>query len=79
MKLINAEYLVRGLGYIRSIADIENAVVTSEDYTSIRIKDIAKVSLGPETRRGILDKEGAEVVGGRCCSTLWRQSDGSNQ
>ena len=63
IEINNAEYLVRGLGYIRSIADIENAVVTSEDYTSIRIKDIGKVALGPETRRGILDKEGAEVVG----------------
>ena len=63
IEINNAEYLVRGLGYIKSIADIENAVVTSEDYTSIRIKDIGKVALGPETRRGILDKEGAEVVG----------------
>ncbi|MGA1149864.1 MAG: efflux RND transporter permease subunit [Flavobacteriaceae bacterium] len=63
IEINNAEYLVRGLGYIRSIADIENAVVTSEDYISIRIKDIGKVSLGPETRRGLLDKEGAEVVG----------------
>ena len=63
IEINNAEYLVWGLGYIKSIADIENAVVTSEDYTSIRIKDIGKVSLGPETRRGILDKEGAEVVG----------------
>ncbi|MFT6369905.1 MAG: Cu(I)/Ag(I) efflux system membrane protein CusA/SilA [Maribacter sp.] len=43
---------------------MENAVVTSENFTSIRIKDIAKVNLGPQTRRGILDKEGAEVVGG---------------
>ena len=60
----NAEYLVRGLGYIKSIADIESAVVTSENFTSIRIKDIAKVVLGAKTRRGILDKEGAEVVGG---------------
>jgi len=63
IEINNAEYLVRGLGYVKSIADIENAVVTSEDYTSIRIKDIGKVSLGPKTRRGLLDKEGAEVVG----------------
>lgn len=63
LEINQAEYLVRGLGYVKSIADIENAVVTSEDYTSIRIKDIGKVSLGPATRRGILDKEGAEVVG----------------
>jgi len=63
LEINKAEYLVRGLGYVKSIADIENAVVTSEDYTAIKIKDIGKVSLGPATRRGILDKEGAEVVG----------------
>lgn len=59
-----AEYLVRGLGYVKSIADIENAVVSSENYTPIKIKDVAKVTLGAMTRRGVLDKEGAEVVGG---------------
>ncbi len=64
LEINQAEYLVRGLGYVKSIEDIENAVVTSEDFTSIRIKDIANVSLGPAQRRGILDKEGAEVVGG---------------
>ncbi len=64
LEINQAEYLVRGLGYIKSIQDIEEAVVSSEDFTSIRIKDIANVSLGPATRRGILDKEGAEVVGG---------------
>ena len=64
LEINNAEYLVRGLGYVSSIADIENAVVSSKDFTTIKIKDIAKVSLGPATRRGILDKEGAEVVGG---------------
>ncbi|MCA0132925.1 efflux RND transporter permease subunit [Winogradskyella alexanderae] len=63
LEINQAEYLVRGLGYVKSISDIENAVVTSEDYTSIRIKDIGKVSLGPATRRGLLDKEGAEIVG----------------
>src|SRR5690606_17873523 len=64
LEINQAEYLVRGLGYVKSIADIENAVVASEDFTALRIKDIAKVSLGPAARRGILDKEGAEVVGG---------------
>jgi len=63
LEINQAEYLVRGLGYVKSISDIENAVVVSEDYTSIRIKDIGKVSIGPAARRGILDKEGAEVVG----------------
>jgi Cu(I)/Ag(I) efflux system membrane protein CusA/SilA len=64
LEINQAEYLVRGLGYVKSISDIENAVVTSKDYTSIRIKDVANVTLGPAARRGILDKEGAEVVGG---------------
>ncbi|MFX0555536.1 efflux RND transporter permease subunit [Maribacter sp. CXY002] len=64
LEMNQAEYLIRGLGYVKSIADIENAVVTSTNFTSIRVKDIANVHLGPATRRGILDKEGAEVVGG---------------
>ncbi|PKG50843.1 efflux RND transporter permease subunit [Olleya sp. 1-3] len=64
LEINQAEYLVRGLGYVKSVEDIENAVVTSADFTSIKIKDIGKVTLGPAARRGILDKEGAEVVGG---------------
>ncbi len=58
------EYLVRGLGYIRSISDIELAVVTVRDNVPLRVKDVARVSLGPATRRGLLDKGGAEVAGG---------------
>ncbi len=64
LEINQVEYLVRGLGYVKSIADIENAVVDAESYTSIRIKDVARVHLGPAARRGMLDKEGAEVVGG---------------
>ncbi len=64
LEINQAEYLIRGLGYIESIADLENSVVTSSDYTTIRIKDIGRVTEGPAERRGILDKEGAEVVGG---------------
>ncbi|MFC4094754.1 efflux RND transporter permease subunit [Euzebyella saccharophila] len=63
LEINQAEYLIRGLGYVKSLSDLENAVVTSSDFTSIRIKDIARVTHGPATRRGILDKEGAEVVG----------------
>ncbi len=59
-----AEYLVRGLGYIKSVEDIEKAVVAVHDNVPIRIKDVAVVSIGPATRRGMLDKDGAEVVGG---------------
>ena len=64
LEINKAEYLVRGLGYIKSLDDIKNAVVTATDFTSIRVQDVAQVSLGPAVRRGILDKEGAEVVGG---------------
>jgi Cu(I)/Ag(I) efflux system membrane protein CusA/SilA len=59
-----AEYFVRGLGYVKSIEDIENAVVSVNNNVPIRIKDIAFVNLGPATRRGILDKSGADAVGG---------------
>ena len=58
-----AEYLVRGLGYIESLSDLEEAVVAVNDNTPIRIKDVARVQMGPATRRGGLDKGGAEAVG----------------
>ncbi len=58
-----AEYLVRGLGYIKSLEDLEESVVAVNDNTPIRIKDVARVSFGPETRRGGLDKAGAEATG----------------
>ncbi|APQ16671.1 efflux RND transporter permease subunit [Maribacter hydrothermalis] len=64
IEINNAEYLIRGLGLIKEIEDIENTVVVSNDFVPLRVKDIAVVSLGPKERRGILDKEGAEVVGG---------------
>ena len=59
-----AEYLVRGLGYLKESADLEQAVVTVQDNVPIRVKDVARVGLGPATRRGLLDKGGAEVTGG---------------
>ena len=59
-----AEYFVRGLGYVKKIEDIEEAVVKVENNVPIRIKDIGVVHLGPATRRGILDKSGAPAVGG---------------
>lgn len=64
IEINKAEYMVRGLGYIKSLADIENSVVTVIENTPVLIKDVAFVSLGAEPRRGVLDKEGAEVVGG---------------
>lgn len=58
-----AEYLVRGLGYIKSLEDLEEAVVTVRNNTPVRIKDVAVVNFGPATRRGGLDKEGSEATG----------------
>jgi Cu(I)/Ag(I) efflux system membrane protein CusA/SilA len=64
IEINKAEYFIRGLGYIKTTEDIENTVVSVSNNKPILIKDIAHVSLGPETRRGVLDKGGAEVVGG---------------
>src|SRR5690606_29333593 len=58
------EYLLLGLGFIESIDDLEQAVVLVRDNTPIRIKDLARVTLGPAQRRGALDKTGADAVGG---------------
>ena len=59
----SAEYLVRGLGYIKNLGDLEKAVITVNGNTPIRIKDVAQVHYGPATRRGGLDKGGAEATG----------------
>jgi len=64
IEINQAEYLVRGLGYIKSVEDLEKAVVAVQDNVPVRVMDIGRVSLGPATRRGLLDKDGAEVVGG---------------
>jgi len=58
------EYLVRGLGYIKNLSDLEESVVTVKDNVPIRLKDVAKIQFGPATRRGGLDKSGVEAVGG---------------
>jgi len=63
IELNRAEYLVRGLGYIKSLEDLEQAVISVRDNVPIRIADVARVTLGPATRRGGLDKGGAEAVG----------------
>ncbi len=64
VEINKVEYLIRGLGYIKSIADIENTVITVRENIPVRIQDVAFVNVGPATRRGGLDKEGIEAVGG---------------
>lgn len=63
IEINNAEYLVRGLGYVKNIEDIEETVVKVVDNVPVRIKDIAFVTTGPAQRRGALDKAGADAVG----------------
>ncbi|MCH8100635.1 MAG: efflux RND transporter permease subunit [Proteobacteria bacterium] len=66
IEMAETEYMVRGKGYIRSIADIEKiAVGIDERGTPIRIKDVDKVQIGPELRRGVVELNGeGEVAGG---------------
>ena len=60
------EYMIRGRGYVQSVRDLEQIVLTvSADGTPIRIKDIGQVSVGPDLRRGVSDLDGAgEAVSG---------------
>ena len=66
VEMAETEYMVRGLGYIRSIEDIEDiAVGVDERGTPIRVRDIATVGTGPELRRGVAELNGeGEVAGG---------------
>ena len=60
-----AEYMIRGQGYVRSTADLEEAVLSSQNGTPIRVKDVGQVVLGPDIRRGASDLDGrGEVVSG---------------
>jgi Cu(I)/Ag(I) efflux system membrane protein CusA/SilA len=58
------EYAIRGVGFVRGLNDLSNAVIKDSNGTSILIRNVAAVSLGPALRRGALDKAGAEAVGG---------------
>ncbi|WP_182870673.1 efflux RND transporter permease subunit [Rhodopirellula sp. JC639] len=64
IELNKAEYVIRGLGFIKQIEDIEKTVVKVADNVPITIKDVGTVRLGPALRRGALDNAGAEAVGG---------------
>ncbi len=64
IELNKVEYVIRGLGFIEQIEDIQNTVVKVSDNVPITVADVGNVSLGPALRRGALDKAGAEAVGG---------------
>ncbi|MBI5438144.1 MAG: efflux RND transporter permease subunit [Nitrosomonadales bacterium] len=65
VEMAETEYMVRGKGYLRGAGDIEKLVVKSEKGTPVLIRDIARVELGPDERRGLTELNGeGEVVSG---------------
>jgi Cu(I)/Ag(I) efflux system membrane protein CusA/SilA len=60
-----AEYMIRGLGYLRSLTDLENVPVATKNGTPVLVRDLGTVSFGPDVRRGAADWQGqGETVGG---------------
>ncbi|MBS0336214.1 MAG: efflux RND transporter permease subunit [Proteobacteria bacterium] len=65
IELAETEFVVRGRGYLRGVTDIENLVVKADKGVPVLIRDVAKVELGPDERRGITELNGeGEVVAG---------------
>jgi len=64
IELNQAAYLVRGLGYVESVAQLNQAVVGTHQGVPVTLEQVAHVGLGPAERLGVLDKAGAEAVGG---------------
>jgi len=64
IEINRVEYVIRGVGFVKDLKDLEEAMVKAAGGLPIRIKDVAHVTAGPALRRGVLDKGGAETVGG---------------
>ncbi len=65
LEMSGAEYMVRGLGYLRSLSDLENVPLATKNGTPVLVKDLGTVSFGPDVRRGAADWQGeGETVGG---------------
>ncbi len=64
IEINRVEYMIRGLGFLKSTDDIAKSVIVARDNVPVTIGDVASVHTGPALRRGTLDKEGAEAVGG---------------
>jgi Cu(I)/Ag(I) efflux system membrane protein CusA/SilA len=58
------EFVVRGVGLVKGVGDLEKIVLMEREGTPIYLKDVARVELGGDFRRGVLDVDGNEVVGG---------------
>ncbi len=65
VEMTETEYMVRGRGYLRNLSDIGNIVLKTENGTPVLLKDVARIELGPDERRGLTELDGeGEVVGG---------------
>lgn len=65
LEMSGAEYMIRGLGYLRSLSDLENVPVASKSGTPVLIKDLGSVTFGPDIREGVAEWNGeGETVGG---------------
>jgi len=65
LEISGAEYMVRGLGYLRSTEDLANAPVTAKNGTPVLLRDLGSVTFGPDIRRGVVEWNGeGETVGG---------------
>jgi len=65
LEISGTEHFVRGRGYVKRVADLENVVLDSREGTPIRIRDVGVVQLGPSERRGIAELDGqGQTVGG---------------
>lgn len=60
----NAEYLVRGVGWIESKDDIANTVIREANGVPVLVRQVARVQLGPQFRRSVFEKDGNEITGG---------------
>jgi len=58
------EFIIRGVGFIKKVEDIENVAISAHGGVPVYIKDIGVVTIGPDFRRGALDRAGIEVTGG---------------
>ncbi|MBL8727172.1 MAG: efflux RND transporter permease subunit [Planctomycetes bacterium] len=58
------EFFIRGIGFVKTVEDLERVVIREEGGTPVLLRSVATVQLGPDFRRGSLDKAGVETVGG---------------
>ncbi|HEV2113383.1 MAG TPA: CusA/CzcA family heavy metal efflux RND transporter, partial [Terriglobales bacterium] len=65
LEMSGAEYMIRGLGYLRTLSDLENVPVATKNGTPVLVRDLGTVTFGPDERRGAADWQGqGETVGG---------------